>query len=158
MPKYTVSRDTHFSSEEVFSVAADVDSYKEFLPLVRESRTYDRKKEPDGRESFKGEIRVRYKKLNTDNSFTSQVTLDRVRRTISSVAIEGPFEHMKSQWAFRDRKAGGSTIEFTIDYKLKSRTLQFLLSGMFDMANRKILSAFESRAEQLYGGKTARSA
>ena len=81
-----------------------------------------------------------------------------VRGAIASVAIEGPFEHMRSQWSFRDRKAGGSTIEFTIDYRLKSRTLQFLMSGMFDMVNRKILSAFESRAEQLYGGRTARSA
>ena len=158
MPKYTVSRDTRFSSEEVFSVAADVDSYKAFLPLVHASRTYDRTKDKDGRESFKGEIKVRYKKLNIDNTFTSQVMLDRARKTITSVAIEGPFEHMRSQWSFRDRKAGGSTIEFTIDYKLKSRTLQFILSGMFDMANRKILSAFESRAEQLYGGKAARSA
>jgi coenzyme Q-binding protein COQ10 len=158
MPKYSVSRDTRFSSEEVFAVAADVDSYKEFLPLVRVSRTYERESAPDGRESFKGEIKVRYKKLNIDHGFTSQVTVDRAKKTIISAGIAGPFEHMNSQWSFRDRKGGGCTIAFTMDYKLKSRTLQFLMSGMFDMVNRKILNAFEARAQELYGGKAARSA
>jgi coenzyme Q-binding protein COQ10 len=158
MPKYALSRDMRFSTEQVFSVAADVDSYKEFLPLVCDSRTYERTKDKDGRESFKGEIRVRYKKLNIDHLIASKVTLDREKKTVTSVGIAGPFEHMHSQWTFRDKKAGGCSVDFKMDYKLKSRTLQLLVSGMFDMVNRKVLSAFEQRAEALYGRKTARSA
>jgi coenzyme Q-binding protein COQ10 len=158
MPKYAVTRDMRFSSEQVFSVAADVDAYREFLPLVSDSRSYERAQDRQGHETFKGDIRVVYKKLSIDHVITSKVTLDRDKKTITAVGITGPFEHLNSHWAFRDRKAGGCTVEFKMDYKLKSRTLQLLISGMFDMVNRKMLSAFEQRAEKLYGGKTARSA
>jgi coenzyme Q-binding protein COQ10 len=158
MPKYALTRDMRFSTEQVFSVAADVDSYKEFLPLVCGSRTYERTTDKDGHETFKGEIRVRYKKLNIDQVISSLVTLDHKKKTITSVGIAGPFEHMKSQWSFRDRKAGGCSVDFKMDYKLKSRTLQLIVSGMFDLVNRKVLNAFEQRAETLYGDKRARSA
>jgi coenzyme Q-binding protein COQ10 len=158
MPKYALTRDMRFSTEEMFSVAADVDSYKAFLPLVSDSRTSERSKDDDGRESFKGEIRVRYKKLHIDHTISSKVTLDHKKKTITSVGITGPFEHMHSQWTFRDKKSGGCSVDFKMDYKLKSRTLQLIVSGMFDMVNRKVLNAFEQRAEELYGGKTARSA
>ena len=46
----------------------------------------------------------------------------------------------------RPRSNGGCEIEFTVDYALKSRSLQFLLSGMFDLVVRKIMNAFEARA------------
>jgi coenzyme Q-binding protein COQ10 len=42
-------------------------------------------------------------------------------------------------------------INFTVDYALKSKMLQVVLSGMFDMAVRKVMSAFEERARALYG-------
>jgi coenzyme Q-binding protein COQ10 len=158
MPKYSIARDMRFPTAEVFAVAADVDAYKEFLPLVSDSRTYERAKDRDSRESFKGEIKVRYKKLNIDQTITSKVNLDPIKKTITAVGIAGPFEHLNSEWIFRDRKAGGCSVEFKIDYKLKSRTLQLIVSGMFDMVNRKILNAFEQRAEELYGVKRARSA
>ena len=158
MPKFAMTRDMRFTAEETFSVAADVDSYKDFLPLVRESRTYERTRIGEHGESFMGAIRIRYKKLNIDQIMVSQVTIDREKRTIRSVGMDGPFEHMNSQWTFHDKKGGGCSVEFKIDYKLKSRALQLIVSGMFDMVNRKILSAFEGRADALYGNKGARSA
>ena len=44
-------------------------------------------------------------------------------------------------------------INFTVDYQLKSRTLQFVLSGMFDLAVRKVMTAFEERARVLYAAR-----
>jgi ribosome-associated toxin RatA of RatAB toxin-antitoxin module len=46
-------------------------------------------------------------------------------------------------------------VNYSVDYTLKSRTLQFLLNGMFDLAMRKIMAAFEKRAAMLYGSKAA---
>jgi ribosome-associated toxin RatA of RatAB toxin-antitoxin module len=37
-----------------------------------------------------------------------------------------------------------------VDYELKSHLLQMLLSGMFDHAAKKVMAAFEARAEKLY--------
>jgi coenzyme Q-binding protein COQ10 len=63
--------------------------------------------------------------------------------------------HLVSNWTIRDLPGGRSEVNYSIDYTLKSRTLQFLLGGMFDLAIRKIMAAFEKRAEKLYGAKAA---
>ena len=68
MPKYNVTREMPYKAAELFAIAADVDSYKDFLPLVESSRTFDRERVSDGIERFKGELRVRYKKLQDRKS------------------------------------------------------------------------------------------
>ncbi len=47
----------------------------------------------------------------------------------------------------------GASINLNIDYTMKSRSLQFLMSGMFDLMMRKIMTSFEERAAKLYGPK-----
>jgi len=75
--------------------------------------------------------------------------------TVTSTSNEGPVEHLESTWRFVDRADGGCDVELTIDYKLKRRAIQFLISGMFDMMVRKIHNAFADRARKLYGPPVA---
>lgn len=151
MPKFNVTRDMPYKAAELFAVAADVDSYKDFLPLVESSRSYDRMKVADGIECFKGELRVRYKKLHIDEIFVSDVVADCAALKVSSRSEGGLFDHVIAEWRFSDRKTGGATVEFQVDYKAKSRSLQFFMSGMFDYMVRKINNAFEARARELHG-------
>ncbi|MFZ5673810.1 MAG: type II toxin-antitoxin system RatA family toxin [Pseudomonadota bacterium] len=151
MPKFNVTREMPYKAAELFAVAADVDSYKDFLPLVESSRTFERVKVSDGVERFKGELRVRYKKLHIDETFVSDVVADRNALKVSSRSEGGLFEHVVAEWRFSDRKSGGSTVEFQVDYKARSRSLQFFMSGMFDYMVRKINNAFEARARELHG-------
>jgi len=151
MPKFNVTREMPYKAAELFAVAADVDSYKDFLPLVESSRSFDRVKVADGVERFKGELRVRYKKLHIDETFLSDVVADRAALKVSSHSEGGLFDHVIAEWRFSDRKTGGATVEFQVDYKAKSRSLQFFMSGMFDYMVRKINNAFEARARELHG-------
>ena len=150
MPKYSVTREMPYRAADLFAIAADVDSYKDFLPLVETSRTFDRENVSDGVERFKGELRVRYKKLHIDETFVSDVLAEEKGLTVSSRAVGGLFDHIDARWRFSDRKSGGATVEFQVDYKAKSRSLQFFISGMFDYMVRKINNAFEDRARQLH--------
>lgn len=151
MAKFNVTREMPYKAAELFAIAADVDKYKEFLPLVESSRTFDRERVADGVERFKGELRVRYKKLHIDETFVSDVLAEEKGFKVSSRAKGGLFEHIDAQWRFTDRKSGGATVEFQVDYKAKSRSLQFFISGMFDYMVRKINNAFEARARELHG-------
>jgi coenzyme Q-binding protein COQ10 len=153
MPKFNVTREMPYSAAELFAIAADVDKYKEFLPLVESSRTFDRERAADGIERFQGELRVRYKKLHIDETFVSDVVAEETAFKVSSRARSGLFDHIHAQWQFTDRKSGGVTVEFQVDYKAKSRSLQFFISGMFDYMVRKINNAFEARARELHGGQ-----
>jgi coenzyme Q-binding protein COQ10 len=149
MPKFSVTREMPYKAADLFAIAADVDRYKEFLPLVESSRTFDRERVKEGVERFKGELRVRYKKLHIDETFVSDVLAEEKGLTVSSRAQGGLFDHIDAQWRFTDRKSGGATVEFQVDYKAKSRSLQFFISGMFDYMVRKINNAFEARAREL---------
>lgn len=150
MPKFNVTREMPYKAAELFAIAADVDSYKDFLPLVVSSRSFDREHAAQGVERFKGELRVRYKKLHIDETFVSDVVAEETGFKVSSRSEGGLFDHIIAHWQFTDRKTGGATVEFQIDYKAKSRSLQFFLSGMFDYMVRKINNAFEARARQLH--------
>lgn len=150
MPKFNVTREMPYKAAELFAIAADVDAYKEFLPLVESSRSFERERVAEGVERFKGELRVRYKKLHIDETFVSNVIADAGARKVSSRSEGGLFDHVIAQWQFTDRKSGGSTVEFQVDYKARSRSLQFFMSGMFDYMVRKINNAFEARARELY--------
>jgi coenzyme Q-binding protein COQ10 len=154
MPRFNVTRDMPYKAAELFSIAADVDKYKEFLPLVESSRTFDRERPAEGIECFKGELRVCYKKLHIDATFVSDVVAEEKGFKVSSRAAGGLFDHIHAQWRFTDRKSGGATVEFQIDYKAKSRSLQFFISGMFDYMVRKINNAFEARARELHSAGT----
>lgn len=150
MAKYSMTRSMPYSARQLFDIAADVDSYRKFLPLVKESRAFDIRGGQGGKKTFKGELVVRYKRLGINERLVSNVTVDTAALTVTSRSNEGAVEHLDSNWRFVD-KPGGCDVEFNVDYKMRRRAIQFLISGMFDMALRKIHSAFEARARELYG-------
>jgi coenzyme Q-binding protein COQ10 len=158
MPKFTVTRHVPFSASQIYDIAIDVASYKKFLPLVTNSTVRNRKPIPGGGESFDAMLTVAYQKLNISETLTCHVVTDPANRTIKAHSNEGPVKSLESDW--RIVAAGGNEcdIQFSVDYTLKSRSLQFLLSGMFDLIVRRIMSAFEQRARKLYGVPASASA
>lgn len=156
MPKFSVSRSVPFTAEQVFAIASDVAHYREFLPLVKRSLVRNVTKLDDGRQTFEGELTVAYKKLSVEEVLSSFVTVDPKNLTVTAESSQGPVKRLVSEWRIVPTGDDRCDINFSVDYELKSRTLQFVLSGMFDMAVRKIMTAFEDRAHQLYGaGKPA---
>jgi coenzyme Q-binding protein COQ10 len=155
MPKFNVTRRVPYSVEQVFAISADVSQYRNFLPLVKRSLVRNRSRLPDGRESFDAELTVIYRKLGIEETLPSRVVVDPAAYTVTATATEGPVKHLNAEWRILPAGEGQSEISLTIDYQLKSRALQFVLSGMFDMVVRRMLTAFEERAHKLYGGAAA---
>ena len=155
MTKYSVSRKLPYSVEQVFSIASRVSEYREFLPLVKRSVVTNVMEQPDGKISFMSDIHFSYKKLGINDVLRSRVIVDPEASTVTATSNEGPVQSLLSEWRIVPGSNGGSEIHFTVDYTLKSRSMQFLLSGMFDLAVRRILTAFEQRAQKLYGSAIA---
>lgn len=151
MPKFSVSRSVPYTAEQVFAIARDVARYKEFLPLVKRSIVRGARTDEQGREQFEGELTVSYDKLRIEEVMASRVSVDPAALTVTALSDQGPVKHLVSEWKIVPTGANRCDIAFTVDYTLKSKMLQMVLSGMFDMAVRKIMSAFEERARQLYG-------
>lgn len=155
MPKFTVSRQLPFNSDQLYAIAVDVDSYSQFLPLVRKSEVWNRKTVAPGVEEYEAALTVTYKKLQVHETFVSHVTADHNAKTVRSTSSSGPVKKMSSLWQIKDLPGGGAEIEYSIDYTLRSKTMQLLLSGLFDLALRRVMAAFEQRAHALYDKKVA---
>lgn len=151
MPNFSVTRSVPYTAEQVFAIARDVARYKEFLPLVKRSIVRNVTTQEDGRESFEGELTVAHDTLRIEEVMTSRVTVDPQALTVTARSNQPPVKHLESEWRIVPTAENRCDITFTVDYQLKSRTLQFVLSGMFDLAVRKVMSAFEERARVLYG-------
>ena len=151
MPRFSVSRSVPYTAQQVFAIARDVARYKEFLPLVKRSIVRGAKTDDQGNEHFEGELTVAYDKLRIEEVMTSRVIVDPAALTVTARSDQGPVKHLVSEWKIVPTGDNRCDINFTVDYTLKSKMLQMVLSGMFDMAVRKVMSAFEERARTLYG-------
>ena len=151
MPRFSVSRSVPYTAQQVFAIARDVARYKEFLPLVKRSIVRGAKTDDQGNEHFEGELTVAYDKLRIEEVMTSRVIVDPAALTVTARSDQGPVKHLVSEWKIVPTGDNRCDINFTVDYTLKSKMRQMVLSGMFDMAVRKVMSAFEERARALYG-------
>jgi coenzyme Q-binding protein COQ10 len=153
MPKFSNKRRVRHSAEEMFDLVADVERYPEFVPLCRDLRVRTRAPQPDGSEIVVADMTVAYKLVR--ESFRSRITLDRKNLIILVEYLQGPFSHLKNRWGFTPLGPQECEVEFFIDYEFRSRMLGILMGAMFDAAFRRFATAFEARADQVYGRKTA---
>ena len=137
----------------MFGLVADVERYPQFVPLCRSLAVRKRTKDGEGREVIVADMTVAYKFVR--ETFTSRITLDQPKLEILVEYLEGPFERMNNRWSFRATGEGACDVEFFIVYEFRSRTLGLLMGGIFDAAFRRFATAFERRADQVYGAHPA---
>jgi coenzyme Q-binding protein COQ10 len=148
---FAVTRRMAHSPQALYAIAADVQRYSSFVPLCTDSSESSRLSDEQGRERFRGTLRIAYPKLSLAETLQSDVALDPQRLMVRATANEGPVKHLESRWAFRPDGKGGTEVEFSVDFTMSSRILHGIVTGLFDYAMRKIMNAFEERAETLYG-------
>ena len=149
MPSFRNKRRVRHSATDMFDLVADVEHYPEFVPLCRDLKVRKRTDEGEGTEVLVADMTVAYKLVR--ETFRSRVTLDRPKLQILVEYLEGPFSHLENRWTFLPAGEDSCDVEFFIDYEFKSRTLGLLMGAMFDAAFRRFATAFERRADEVYG-------
>jgi coenzyme Q-binding protein COQ10 len=141
MPRHEEQATLQYSADELFAVVADVKDYPAFVPWCSGARL----QREDEREII-AELVIGFGPFQ--ESFTSQVTLDRPRQVVVH-AVDGPLEHLTNMWTFTP--IGSATkVDFVIDFQFKSHLLDHVANGMFHEATTRMMSAFESRVHLLH--------
>ena len=141
MPRHEEQATLAYSPDELFTVVADVKDYPLFVPWC--SGAYIRRE--DQREIV-AELVIGFGPFQ--ESFTSQVTLDRPRQVLVR-AIEGPLEHLTNTWTFTPA-SGVTHVDLIVDFQFKSHLLDHVANGMFHEAATRMMSAFESHVHVLH--------
>ena len=149
MPTHAETRTLPYSAQQMYDLVADVGSYPAFLPWCSAARV--KSVTPQGNtEVMEADLVISFKVFR--ERFTSRVVLMPDDKKIDTEYLDGPFRYMKSNWAFRDVN-GGCEVSFFVDFAFRNMILQRLIGVVFNDAMQRIVRAFETRAEALYGGR-----
>ncbi len=132
-----------YTPDQMFDLVADVSRYPEFLPWCVGARIREQTDD-----MLFADLMIGFKMVR--ERFSSKVWLDRDAKRIDVEYINGPFRELKNHWTFYPT-AEGCRIEFFLEFEFSSLMLQKLIGMLFHEAVRRMVSAFESRARQLYG-------
>jgi coenzyme Q-binding protein COQ10 len=147
MPGVRETKRLPYSAQQMFDLVADVARYPEFLPWVVATRV----RSDDGHEML-ADMLVGFKALR--EKFTSRVLKDPPER-LEVIYIDGPMRDLDNVWHFRPLPEGGCEIEFSVEFTFKNKMFEMLAGQYFDRAFRKLVAAFETRADELYGSSSS---
>jgi len=152
MPTHAEIRRLPYSAAEMYALVADMAAYPEFLPWCSGARIRSRKPQPDGSEIVEAQMVISFKVFS--EHFGSRVTLRPDGCKIDVAYLDGPFRYLNNHWRFKPVGETACEVDFFVDFEFRSRTLQAIIGVVFHEAMRRIVRAFEGRAEQLYGKRS----
>ncbi|AWJ87579.1 MULTISPECIES: type II toxin-antitoxin system RatA family toxin [Azospirillum] len=150
MPTHAEKKVLPYTPEQMYRLVADVEKYPEFLPWCLAARI--RRREGD---VMFADLVIGFKMVR--ERFTSRVELDEANRRINVQYTEGPFQYLNNHWIFTPHE-GGVCVDFYVDFEFRSKMLQKIMGVLFNEAVRRMVQAFETRANQLYGAGATRPA
>lgn len=147
MPRHSETRVLPFTPAQMYDLVADVARYPEFLPWTAAARIRSQEGGPEG-EVLLADLIVSFKVFR--ESFGSKVTLWPSEYRIETEYLDGPFEHMQSEWRF-ERVGTGCRVHFWVDFAMRNKVIGRVVQTVFDQTMQRIVGAFEKRAKALYG-------
>jgi coenzyme Q-binding protein COQ10 len=143
MPVHSEWQLLPYAPEQLFDLVADIEKYPEFLPWCRAARILKR---AEG--ECEAELVIAFKHMT--ESYVSHVTLNRPHQ-IEATLMRGPFHHLVNRWQFTPAPGGGTQVDFFLDFQFRSFILEKLIGSFFGRAVEKMVAAFTTRAQALYG-------
>lgn len=144
MLKHLEQRHLPYTPEQMFALVADVGRYQEFLPWCIASRI--NKHENDT--VFYADLVVGYKMFR--ERFSSKVMLA-PSQEIRIEYLKGPLKNLKNRWLFIRQPDNTCLIDFAVEFEFSNVALQTLANMFFNEVVKRMVGAFETRAEALYG-------
>ena len=128
--------------EDLFELVSDVRRYPEFLPwcLAARIRTETEKE-------LIADLIIGFQVFK--EQFTSKVAMDKDALFIDTSYADGPFKYLQNHWKFLPHP-DGCEIDFYVDFEFKNRLLQTVMETLFTEAVKRMVKAFETRADTLY--------
>jgi len=150
MPKATVKRLIDNRKNKLIEFVLDIEKYPEFIPFCESSKIYERS---DDGETINVIADLTIGKGPFKDTFKSDVKFNKKNDHIHVVNIEGPLNYMENNWKFLEKgnwtNGYKTEVIFDIDFELKNKFLNILMTKSFQYGLEKIADAFQKRAERL---------
>ena len=145
MPKASVKRLIDNRKDKLIEFVLDIEKYPEFVPFCQGSKVYEKKQE--------GDLTLIVADLTIGkgpfvDTYKSDVKFNKKDDTIFVTNIDGPLNYLENNWKFQEQ--GDLTeVTFDVDFEIKNKFLNILMTKSFQFGLEKIADAFQRRAESL---------
>ena len=149
MPKASVKRTINCSKEDLINLVLNIEDYPKFIPYCLNAKIYEKKLDNDDQLIIadltigKGLFKDTYK---SDVKYIKKDDIILVKN------IDGPLKYLDNKWQFV--KIGKLTeVSFDVDFELKNKFLNIIMTKSFKYGLDKIADAFQKRAEELFNNR-----
>ena len=146
MPSASIKKEITCSKENLIEMVLDIERYPEFVPWCLDSKIYSKINKGDKIE-ITADLTIGKSFFN--ETYRSFVIYEKLSNSIHVTNMDGPLKHLENKWFF-SQKGKNSEIDFHIDFELKNKILNILMTKSFNIGLKKIADAFEKRAIELF--------
>ena len=146
MPKASVKRSIECTKEQLIDLVLDIEKYPIFVPFCLDAKIHEKKEQGDlllivadltiGKEPFK-------------DTYKSDVKFNKKEDSIYVTNLDGPLKYLENKWQFKEENKI-TKVSFEVDFELKNRFLNIVMTKSFQFGLNKIADAFQKRAEELF--------
>ena len=146
MPRASVKRLIKCEKNQLINLVLDIEKYPTFVPYCIDAKMYEKNDTLDfvniiadltiGKGLFK-------------DTYKSDVKFNKKNNSIYVTNIGGPLKHLDNRWTFESHKKG-TKIYFDVDFEIKNKFLNILMTTSFRYGLDKIADAFQDRANHLF--------
>jgi len=146
MPSASIKKEIPCSKENLIKMVLDIERYPEFVPWCINGKIHS-KSEKNDKIEITADLTIGKSFFN--ETYKSFVVYNKSLDTIHVTNIDGPLKHLENKWFFK-KKGNNSEVEFHVDFELKNKILNMFMIKSFDSGLKKIATAFEKRANDLF--------
>ena len=146
MPRASVKRLIECEKSQLIDLVLDIEKYPTFVPYCIDAKVHENIETGNfiniiadltiGKGPFK-------------DTYKSDVKFNKKNNSIYVTNIDGPLKHLDNKWTFEDHK-DGTEINFDVDFEIKNKFLNILMTTSFQYGLNKIADAFQDRANKLF--------
>ena len=146
MPKASVKRSIGCKKNQLIDLVLDIEKYPSFVPFCLDAKVHDKKQE--------GNLLLIIADLTIgkgplQDTYKSDVKFNKKLDSILVTNLDGPLKHLENKWYFKEENEI-TEVTFDVDFELKNRFLNIIMTKSFQYGLEKIADAFQNRAAELF--------
>ena len=145
MPKASVTRLIERDKAKLINFVLDIEKYPEFIPFCIDSKVYE-KKEDDDVVNIIADLTIGKKPFV--DTYKSDVKYIKNQDLIHVTNIDWPLNYLENNWKFVQKDKFTEVI-FDVDFEIKNKFLNIIMTKSFEFGLNKIADAFQKRAETI---------
>ena len=146
MPSASITKEISCSKENLIKMVLDIEKYPEFVPWCLDGKIHTN---VDKGQTVEIVADLTIGKSFFRETYKSFVIYDKSLNSIHVTNMGGPLKHLENKWVFK-QKGKNSEVDFHVDFELKNKILNMLMTKYCDIGLKKIAESFEKRAIDLF--------